>query len=182
MTAFSSIKSRSDLADYLHIPPSKLAYILFKRGVESYYTEFDIPKKSGDSRRICAPTGDLKAVQRQLANALWEHQKSVYEELGIKPNISHAFEEGKSIITNAKIHRNKRFVLNVDLKDFFDSIHIGRVCGFFEKNKYFNLPHGAAVTIAQLACYQGKLPQGAPTSPIITNLIRYASSIISKKI
>ena len=57
------------------------------------------------------------------------------------------------------------------MKDFFDSIHIGRVCGFFEKNKYFNLPHGAAVTIAQLACYQGKLPQGAPTSPIITNLI-----------
>ena len=171
MTAFNSIKSRSDLADYLHIPPSKLAYILFKRGVDSYYTEFDIPKKSGDSRRICAPTGDLKAVQRQLADALWEHQKSVYEELGIKPNISHAFEKGKSIITNAKIHRNKRFVLNVDLKDFFDSIHIGRVCGFFEKNKYFNLPHGAAVTIAQLACYQGKLPQGAPTSPIITNLI-----------
>lgn len=171
MTSFNGIKSRSDLADYLHIPPSKLAYILFKIGVDSYYTEFDIPKKSGDSRRICAPTGDLKDVQRQLADALWEHQKSVYEELGIKPNISHAFEEGKSIITNAKIHRNKRFVLNVDLKDFFDSIHIGRVCGFFEKNKYFNLPHGAAVTIAQLACYRGKLPQGAPTSPIITNLI-----------
>ena len=171
MTAFKNIKSRSDLADYLNIPPSKITYILFKRGVDSYYTEFEIPKKSGDPRRICAPTGDLKGVQRQLADALWEHQKSVYEELGIKPNISHAFEEGKSIITNAKIHRNKRVVVNVDLKDFFDSIHIGRVCGFFEKNKYFNLPHGAAVTIAQLACYQGKLPQGAPTSPIITNLI-----------
>lgn len=171
MTAFKNIKSRSDLADYLNIPPSKITYILFKRGVDSYYTEFEIPKKSGDPRRICAPTGDLKGVQRQLADALWEHQKSVYEELGIKPNISHAFEKGKSIITNAKIHRNKRVVVNVDLKDFFDSIHIGRVCGFFEKNKYFNLPHGAAVTIAQLACYQGKLPQGAPTSPIITNLI-----------
>ena len=171
MTAFNTIKTRSDLADYLNIPPSKITYILFKRGVDSYYTEFEIPKKSGEPRRICAPTGDLKGVQRQLADALWEHQKSIYEELGIKPNISHAFEEGKSIITNAKIHRNKRIVVNVDLSDFFDSIHIGRVRGFFEKNKHFNLPHEPAITIAQLACYQGKLPQGAPTSPIITNLI-----------
>ena len=171
MTAFNTIKTRSDLADYLNIPPSKITYILFKRGVDSYYTEFEIPKKSGEPRRICAPTGDLKGVQRQLADALWEHQKSIYEELGIKPNISHAFEEGKSIITNAKIHRNKRIVINVDLSDFFDSIHIGRVCGFFEKNKHFNLPHESAITIAQLACYQGKLPQGAPTSPIITNLV-----------
>ena len=171
MTAFNTIKTRSDLADYLNIPPSKITYILFKRGVDSYYTEFEIPKKSGEPRRICAPTGDLKGVQRQLADALWEHQKSIYEELGIKPNISHAFEEGKSIITNAKIHRNKRIIVNVDLSDFFDSIHIGRVCGFFEKNKHFNLPHEPAITIAQLACYQGKLPQGAPTSPIITNLI-----------
>ncbi len=169
MTAFNTIKTRRDLADYLNIPPSKITYILFKRGVDSYYTEFEIPKKSGEPRRICAPTGDLKGVQRQLADALWEHQKSIYEELGIKPNISHAFEEGKSIITNAKIHRNKRIVINVDLSDFFDSIHIGRVCGFFEKNKHFNLPHEPAITIAQLACYQGKLPQGAPTSPIITN-------------
>lgn len=171
MTAFNTIKTRSDLADYLNIPPSKITYILFKRGVDSYYTEFEIPKKSGEPRRICAPAGDLKGVQRQLADALWEHQKSIYEELGIKPNISHAFEEGKSIITNAKIHRNKRIVINVDLSDFFDSIHIGRVCGFFEKNKHFNLPHEPAITIAQLACYQGKLPQGAPTSPIITNLV-----------
>lgn len=171
MTGLNSVKSRSELAHYLNIPPSKITYILFKRGVDSYYTEFEIPKKSGDPRRICAPNGDLKDVQRQLADVLWEHQKSVYEELGIKPNISHAFEEGKSIITNAKIHRNKRFVVNVDLKDFFDSIHIGRVCGFFEKNKHFALPHEVAVTIAQLACYKGKLPQGAPTSPIITNLI-----------
>lgn len=171
MTAFNCITSRNDLADYLNIPPSKISYILFVKGVNSYYREFDIPKKSGDARHICAPTEDLKGVQRQLANALWEHQKSVYKELEINPNISHAFEKEKSIITNARIHRNKHLIINVDLKDFFDSIHIGRVCGFFEKNKYFNLPHEAAVTIAQLSCYQGKLPQGAPTSPIITNLI-----------
>lgn len=171
MTAFNNIASRRDLADFLNMPHSKLTYILFVKGVDSYYFEFEIPKKTGDPRKICAPSGDLKTVQQKLADVLWDHQKSIYEEQGIKPNISHAFEEEKSIITNAKIHRNKRFVVNVDLNDFFGSIHIGRVCGFFEKNRYFKLPHEAAVTIAQLACYKGKLPQGAPTSPIITNLI-----------
>ena len=58
-----------------------------------------------------------------------------------------------------------------DLADFFDSFHFGRISGYFEKNKYFELPHEVAVIISQLACYNGKLPQGAPTSPVITNLI-----------
>ena len=77
----------------------------------------------------------------------------------------------KSIITNAKPHRNKRFVLNLDLENFFDSFHFGRVRGFFEKNKVLPLPHEVATVIAQLTCFEGSLPQGAPTSPIITNLI-----------
>ena len=171
MTSFNGLTSRNDVADFLNMPHSKLTYILFARGANSYYSEFDLPKKPGGIRRICAPSGDLKVVQQKLADALWNYQKTIYAEKGIKPNISHAFEEKKSIITNAKIHRNKRLVINVDLNDFFGSIHIGRVCGYFEKNRHFNLAHGAAVTIAQLVCYQGKLPQGAPTSPIITNLI-----------
>src|SRR5690606_12524070 len=86
-------------------------------------------------------------------------------------NISHGFEKRKNIITNAKIHRNKRFVFNIDLENFFDSIHFGRVRGFFNKNKNFLLPLEVATVIAQLSCYKKKLPQGAPTSPIISNLI-----------
>ena len=86
-------------------------------------------------------------------------------------NISHAFEKRKSIITNARIHRNKRYVINLDLENFFDSFHFGRVLGYFEKNKNFMLPHEVAVALTQLVCYQKHLPQGAPTSPIITNLI-----------
>src|SRR5699024_7070708 len=81
------------------------------------------------------------------------------------------FIPGKSIITNARIHRNKRLVVNIDLKDFFPSFHFGRVRGFFEKNKYFLLSREVSTIIAQLTCYKGSLPQGAPTSPIITNLI-----------
>ena len=65
----------------------------------------------------------------------------------------------------------KRFVLNLDLENFFDSFHFGRVKGFFEKNNDFKMAPEVAIVVAQLTCYKGVLPQGAPTSPIITNLI-----------
>ena len=61
--------------------------------------------------------------------------------------------------------------MNIDIKDFFDSIHFGRVRGFFNKNIEFNLPLDMATVMAQLVCYKGVLPQGAPTSPIVSNLI-----------
>lgn len=85
--------------------------------------------------------------------------------------LSHAFEKNKSIITNAQVHRNKKYLLNIDLKDYFDSFNFGRVRGFFVKDKDFQVTSEIATVIAQIACYQGKLPQGAPSSPIITNLI-----------
>ena len=171
MKKFCDIQSRNELADYLSVPRNKLTHILYVKKPDSYYTTFEIPKRNGETRTICAPSGDLKTLQEKLSNMLWLYQKSIWEEKGIKPNISHAFEKGKSIITNAKIHRNKRFVLNLDLENFFDCFHFGRVQGYFEKNNSFKLPHDVAVVLAQLTCYQGRLPQGAPSSPIITNLI-----------
>lgn len=171
MERFNDIKTRNDLADFLKIPRSKLTHILYVVKPESYYETFEIPKKNGGCRKICAPSGDLRILQMKLANALWEYQKQLWEEKRITPNISHGFEKGKSIITNAKIHRNKRFVLNLDLKDFFDSFHFGRVQGYFEKNRDFLLPHDVSVILAQIVCYNGCLPQGAPSSPVITNLI-----------
>lgn len=171
MSKFCDIQTRNDLADFLLIPRSHLAYVLYVQRTDRCYVTFEIPKKSGGTRTICAPDHDLKDIQKRLAEALWEYQSILWKEKNICPNISHAFEKGKSIITNARIHRNKRFVLNLDLEDFFDAFHFGRVLGFFEKNRDFQLPHEAAVTIAQIACYQGRLPQGAPSSPIISNLI-----------
>ena len=171
MKKFCDIKTRNDLADFLSIPRSSLTYILYVKKPDSYYSEFEIPKKNGSMRKICASSGDLKNLQKKLSNALWLYQKNIWEEKGVKPNISHAFEKKKSIITNAKIHRNKRFVFNLDLESFFDSFHFGRVQGYFEKNESFKLPHNVAVVVAQLVCYHGQLPQGAPSSPIITNLI-----------
>lgn len=171
MKRFCDIHSRNDLADFLSIPRSKLTHILYVKKPDSYYTTFEIPKHNSGTRTICAPSGELKALQEKLSNMLWQYQKSLWEEKGIRPNISHAFEKGKSIITNASVHRNKRFVLNLDLENYFDSFHFGRVQGYFEKNNNFKLPHDVAVALAQLTCYQGRLPQGAPSSPIITNLI-----------
>lgn len=171
MKNFKDIKNRNDLAYFLEISLKKLTYILYVKRIESLYTSFEIPKKSGGVRHINAPCKELKNIQKKLATALYDYQKSIREDNNIKPNISHAFEKDKSILTNAKIHRNKRFVLNIDLEDFFGSFNFGRVRGFFNKNSNFNMPLEIATIIAQLTCYNGCLPQGAPTSPIITNLI-----------
>lgn len=171
MDYFNEIESRNELADFLRIPRSKLTHILYIRKPDSYYKVFEIPKKNGGTRSIAAPLGDLKSLQTKLSIALWEHQMFVRNSKQINSNISHAFEKKKGIISNAKIHRNKRFVLNLDLENFFPSIHFGRVVGFFEKNKDFLLPHEVAIVLAQITCFNGQLPQGAPSSPIISNLI-----------
>ena len=168
MKNLSEVTTRNELADFLGIPRKKLTHILYVKKPDSYYTQFEIPKKSGDSRTINAPTGALKSVQKRILFAL---EKIINDESVYHTNISHAFHKKRSIITNAKIHRNKKIVINFDLNDFFGSFHFGRVCGFFQKNKHFKLPYEVAVALTQLVCFNGVLPQGAPTSPIITNLI-----------
>ena len=165
------VKTRQDLATLLNIKNSQLTYILYVKSTEEFYTSFAVPKKNGGIRKISAPGGNLKYVQRRLANLLWEHEKKIREEKNINAQISHAFEEHKSTFTNAWKHRNKKIVVNFDLENFFESIHFGRVKGFFQRNRNYELPEDVAVILAQLTCYKGSLPQGAPTSPILTNLI-----------
>lgn len=171
MGKFCDIQSRNELADYLKIPRKKLSYLLYILTPDKCYHSFEIPKKSGGTRQICAPNNDLKQVQTALANALYAYQREYRESEQIEQKVSHAFEKDKNIVTNSIIHKNKRYVLNVDLADYFGSFHIGRIIGYFENNRHFHFPHEVAVTIAQIACYQGKLPQGSPCSPVITNLI-----------
>lgn len=171
MSQFNQIASRNELADFLGVSRKILTHILYIRKTENLYVSFDIPKRSGGTRTIHAPQNELKSVQQKLAKSLIDYYDFIKKDNNIKSNISHAFEKKKGIITNAEIHRNKRIVLNLDLKDFFDSFHFGRVYGYFHKNKYFALNEEVSIVIAQLVCYNRKLPQGAPTSPIITNLI-----------
>ena len=168
---FKELITRNDVADFLKISKGHLSYILYRTKVESYYHEFEIPKKVGGTRLICAPIGELKNIQRRLAKRLTDYYCNKIFKDGKRPNISHGFENKRSIITNAHVHRNKKYILNIDLENFFESINFGRVRGYFEKDRNFQIKRQAATVIAQLVCYKGALPQGAPTSPIITNLI-----------
>jgi RNA-directed DNA polymerase len=94
-----------------------------------------------------------------------------------QPSLSHGFVRQRSIITNAMMHVGKKNVLNIDLQNFFDSFNFGRVRGFFIKNENFKLDPHIATVIAQIACYDDKLPQGSPCSPVITNLITHSLDI-----
>ena len=135
MISFKDIKSRNELADFLGIQRKTLSYVLYKKGIDSYYSMFEIPKKNGGARIICAPHGTLKTIQQRLAATLYEYRSTRIHNYNITINISHAFEKRKSILTNAQIHRNKYIVLSVDLENFFDSFHFGRILGYFEKNR-----------------------------------------------
>lgn len=111
---FNEIKTRNELADFLGIKRSTLSYVLYKKKTENYYISFEIAKKSGGKRKIDAPVGTLKSIQKKLADKLYCYQEKIRAENKIIPKVSNAFEKGKNIITNAEIHRNKRFVLNID--------------------------------------------------------------------
>lgn len=126
------------------------------------YSLFKIPKKSGGTRIIKAPSEGIKILQRKLNyvfNQIYKPKKS-----------AHGFIVRKNIITNAANHKKRVSILNIDLKDFFPSINFSRVRGVFI-NPPFNFEQKVATLIATICCYEGSLPQGAPTSPIISNFI-----------
>lgn len=131
------------------------------RNADSLYKTFQIPKKSGKPRTITAPNPSLKAIQRCLALLL----QAAYQ-----PTVSvNGFVPGRSVVSNAAVHADKKFVLNLDLENFFPSISFGRVISVLQLNPISAQPK-IAHYITQLACYEGYLPQGAPTSPVISNL------------
>ena len=167
---YCHITSLDMLAFTLNVPVKQITGLLYGVKIENCYSSKEIPKKDGSKRVLNAPNKSLKYVQRKICKLLIARLDELTEKNGVKNNISHGFFKGKSIKTNALPHRNKKYVLNVDLEDFFDSIHFGRVQGFFKNNKYFKLPE-VSTALAQLTCFNGKLPQGATTSPLISNLI-----------
>jgi RNA-directed DNA polymerase len=126
------------------------------------YRTFTISKRGGSSRTIDAPCTQIKLLQEALLYRLNE----IYV-----PRVSvHGFTSGRSIVTNARRHVGCRWLLNIDLQDFFPSIHVGRIIGLFRAPP-FSCEKEAAVTLAQICTLGGRLPQGAPTSPIISNMI-----------
>lgn len=180
MTSIQLLKNsqtKADLARLLGYTPKGMSYLIYKSDVNSRYSVFEIPKKSGGVRIITAPNAKLKLLQRKLADLLQDCHDEIYESSNHHRHLSHGFRRDHSIFTNAKRHRNKSFVFNLDLEDFFDSFNFGRVRGFFIKDKNFELDKDVATAIAQIACHNNKLPQGSPCSPVITNLILHILDI-----
>lgn len=160
-----------ELARLLDFQTKTLSYIAWGTPSAAKYSTFDIPKRSGGKRTIHAPSPQLKLAQGKLSTLLQACEKEIEEELGVKHPVAHGFKQGRSILTNADVHRRQRYVLNFDLTDFFGTINFGRVRGFLLENRNFKLHRDVATIIAQIACHEDRLPQGAPTSPVISNLI-----------
>lgn len=182
-----AIKSATTLQDVAFLLdktiPSNLSYHLYILGTnrdkstKKKYTEFEIPKKQGGTRKILAPNKELKKIQSSLSDFLYDCIEEINLTRGIKGNLSYGYQRGISTMNHAKVHSKKRFVFNIDLKDFFDSINFGRVRGFFIANNNFNLHPKVATILAQIACHNNSLPQGSPCSPVISNLIGHIVDI-----
>lgn len=155
---FGSIES---LALLMGTTQDTLLGLLYPQNKINYVT-FSIPKKNGDVRTIHAPKNHLKHLQKLLATHLLQSHTA--------KSCTHGFVENKSIKTNAQLHVGKEYVFNIDLKDFFQTIHFGRVKRLFMSYP-FNAPENVATVVAHLCCFNGHLAQGAPTSPIISNMI-----------
>ncbi len=164
-----SLKHRKELSETLCIPYKRYCYLLFVQPFILRYKEFKISKKSGGERTILSPISNIKYLQSQLNTIL----QCIYQNRAC----SHGFVSGKSIKTNSINHVGKKYVLNIDLSDFFTTIHIGRVIGIFKK---IGINESIANDIANICCYKNPttntlyLPQGSPTSPVITNLVCYS--------
>jgi RNA-directed DNA polymerase len=168
------------LAELLGLTIPELRWLSFHRDVADslHYRRFTIPKRDGSERAIWAPLPKLKAAQRWIL----EH---VVERLPVHGK-SHGFLAGRSIASNAAAHVASKIILKVDLKDFFPTITFRRAKGIFRRAGY----RDQIATLLALLCTEapreiverdGKtyyvalgprsLPQGAPTSPALTNTL-----------
>src|ERR1043166_8354584 len=148
----------SELAYILGISPKLLTHMA-KRPAK-YYRTFTIPKKTGKPRQITAPRIFLKVVQRYILDCV------------LRPLPVHVaacgFVAGRNCGSGAALHVGRRYVWNIDLKDFFPSVSQERVRLLFSHKGY---PQRAAKFLSEICCLDERLPQGAPTSPMISNLV-----------
>jgi len=174
------ISKHTQLASAVNLTVPQLKGLCYQQEVASNipYTYFTINKRNGTPRQIWSPIPRLKFVQRwileNILNNLMTH------------GAAHGFVRGKSIVTNATVHCNSALLIKLDVKDFFPSVHWRRVKGVFRHAGY---PEQIATLLAllctesprQMVQQNGKtyyvalsdraLPQGAPTSPALTNIV-----------
>jgi RNA-directed DNA polymerase len=151
-----------DAANYFNVSVGKLTHALYRAPEQQRYKSFAIPKRTGGLRPILAPIGLTRELQEKLAPILQARYSAHPAAQG--------FIKERSILSNARVHAGQRLVLNIDLEEFFPSINFGRVRGLFMAEP-FRLGPAAASLFAQLCAYRNGLPQGAPTSPALSNFI-----------
>ncbi len=146
------------LAAILQVDRDELASL--RMGPRYHYRPFTIAKPDGRERRILAPSPALKGMQRRLLDGY----------LGTLPvhPCAMAFRPGASTVKNARAHAHASLVATVDLRDFFESTSAARVRRYFTRNGW----HGDALHALMCLCtIRNALPQGAPTSPVLSNLV-----------
>jgi retron-type reverse transcriptase len=175
------LRTAADLATAMdNIPLGELRFLAYARRVSkvNHYQRFQVPKKSGGLRQISAPMPRLKGAQQWVL-------RNILEKAALH-DAAHGFRRGRSIVSNASVHVGADVVINMDLKDFFPTITYRRIRGLFRKLGYSEQvatllallcsePNVDAVEIDGKTSYVSRgerfLPQGAPTSPAITNLL-----------
>ena len=142
--------------------PAKTLYGL-SNNLEKHYHNVYIPKSDGTKRKLSVPDLILKNVQKSIAdNILAYYPISKY---------ATAYKVGSSVQRNARPHVNKSKILKLDIEGFFDNIIYSRVKNVVFREEKFSEP--IRILLTMLCYYKESLPQGAPTSPAITNIIMY---------
>lgn len=160
---YQQLESAYDLADFWGVPTSQLTYYAFHVDKRNTYRTFSFMRRNGKERRIDAPNKTLKYLQRILHESLMK----IY---GPHPAV-HGFLPKHSIVCNAKQHVERKFVLNIDIADFFPSITRKRIYGRLVSPPY-SFHSNIANIIGSLATNAyWVLPQGSPSSPVIANMI-----------
>ena len=132
------------------------------------YRDYRIRKKTGGFRKISAPNPTLKWCQHWIQHNILEHV------VGRLSSSVHGFVQNRSIQTNALPHVNSEWIINIDLKDYFDSISQKKVLDFFLQLGYEDsVSEFLSNVCTKFSCvtYQKALPQGAPTSPLLANFL-----------
>ena len=129
-------------------------------GTKSFYREFKIPKRRGGYRTIQSPYPSLLSCQKWIYD-------NILQKIETHP-CAYAYKKNCSIIKNASVHLNENVVLKLDLSDFFMSIPKSWVINFFSNIGYSG---NVSIALASLCCLNDSLPQGAVTSPALSNIL-----------
>ena len=176
------LSTPADVANAMELSIPRLRWLAFhtETSERPHYISFNIAKKNGGVRQLAAPHKAMKAAQMWILN-------HVLANIPVH-DAAHGFVRGRSSLSGAQAHVNASVLVNADLEDFFPSINVFRVIGLFRS---FGYSPAVATIFALLVTecprtkinFQGQsmyvatgprcLPQGACTSPAISNLIAY---------